>query len=83
MESKFKVVWPRGDGRDLSNSVVVAEAVTLEEAAAKRQVDGDLVTDFSGKLVTDLSWLSDWERRNVGCFAHSRIVEEMAMDSVG
>jgi hypothetical protein len=49
--------------------VIIADVCTLEEAAARRLVSGDLVVDSDFKIVRNPVWLFDWELADPECYA--------------
>lgn len=49
-------------------------ADTIEQASALRRASGDLVVEASTqKIVTDRSWLWDWEKNSEASYAHAAI----------
>lgn len=86
----YMVVYPRGRGSSAAIGALVlgdfsnpAFASTLSEANAKRVVAGDIVVHAdSRKVVTDPSWLWEWEvKAPVGqSFARNCISEQEWVD---
>lgn len=55
--------------------VLIAEDIScLESAKVLRKVSGDLVVNSTtGLIVTDQSWLWDWEKEDADCYARKAI----------
>ncbi len=70
--SKYKVIF-RKDYNNPDEFTFIAAADTLTEASSLRQVAGDLVVNCFNEIVTDPSWLFDWEKENPDCWARRAI----------
>lgn len=54
----------------------------LSDAAEARKVSGDLVVDEKGKIVEDLSWLWDYERKDAVSYAHRCILRKVQVSEI-
>lgn len=72
------------DGWDFRNKIhtvhcheTFKRAKTLEEAAALREVAGDLVFfECSGNIVASTKWMFDWEKQDENCYARKSILRK-------
>ena len=55
---------------------------TLDAARESRKVSGDLVVDEKGKIVEDLSWLWDCERKDAVSYAHQCILRKIQVREI-
>ncbi len=70
----YEVQYRRYHNRTGDFSSIASGLKTLEEAKQARAVSGDLVVESAtDRIVTDKSWLWDWEREDPTSYAHQAI----------
>lgn len=69
------------DGQN-NGRLTITHHPTLEHAAQARVASGDLVVDAeTGKIVTDPSWLWDWEKKEPRSWARRAIEWQCAVNA--